>query len=307
VYRRTRLGTFVGRVSTVLPRTLDIGVLFRSTHAWTAHDDYGLRLFRGIQETLQEGQHRISLVTFSFELERHTEVPSVFLDHPPHGFILDERVTDDVVGELTATGKPVVVVNRRCCVPGAGSVFRDNRQGGADAARQILDCGHRVAACLYRDEWNGREAAEGFLEAMADAGAPVPSGRVAGVDCRAMSSEEIDGAQGRIMSSAPVPTAIFCSDDGLARIFYLWAQARGLRVPQDVSVVGTLDLQLARKLEPPLSTFRIDPESIGVAAANPLPARCLDPGRPPGARAIHERWAPRASLARVEALRKGGA
>jgi DNA-binding LacI/PurR family transcriptional regulator len=80
------------------------------------------------------------------------------------------------------------------------------------------------------------------------------------------------------------PTAIYCDDDLLAGGVYLAARERGLRIPADLSVVGFDDLPFANVFEPPLTTIRIDPESLGaeafeslakVMAGEPAPGRTL--------------------------------
>jgi DNA-binding LacI/PurR family transcriptional regulator len=68
------------------------------------------------------------------------------------------------------------------------------------------------------------------------------------------------------------PTAVFCDDDVLAGGVYLAARRRGLRIPEDVSVVGFDDLPFARVFDPPLTTIAIDPEALGAEAFEVLMA-----------------------------------
>jgi DNA-binding LacI/PurR family transcriptional regulator len=65
-------------------------------------------------------------------------------------------------------------------------------------------------------------------------------------------------------------TAVLCDDDVLAGGFYLAAREAGVRIPQDVSVVGFDDLDLARVVEPPLTTVAVDPEAFGAVAVERL-------------------------------------
>ena len=63
-------------------------------------------------------------------------------------------------------------------------------------------------------------------------------------------------AAGELLDAADPPTAIVCDDDILAGGVYLAARERGLRIPEDLSVVGFDDLPFARVLSPPLTTVR---------------------------------------------------
>ena len=66
---------------------------------------------------------------------------------------------------------------------------------------------------------------------------------------------------------------MFCDDDVLAAGLYVAARERGLRVPGDLSVVGFDDLDIARVLDPPLTTVAADPAALGAAAFERLLAR----------------------------------
>jgi DNA-binding LacI/PurR family transcriptional regulator len=65
-------------------------------------------------------------------------------------------------------------------------------------------------------------------------------------------------------------TAVFCDDDILAGGIYLAARDRGIRIPQDLSVIGFDDLDFARVLAPPLTTVAVDAEHLGAVAFETL-------------------------------------
>jgi LacI family gluconate utilization system Gnt-I transcriptional repressor len=67
---------------------------------------------------------------------------------------------------------------------------------------------------------------------------------------------------------------VFCSSDGLAQGVLTEARARGLRVPEDLAVVGFGGADFAAALEPSLTTVQIDGAAIGLQAARQLLARC---------------------------------
>jgi DNA-binding LacI/PurR family transcriptional regulator len=65
-------------------------------------------------------------------------------------------------------------------------------------------------------------------------------------------------------------TAVFCDDDILAGGMYMAARERGVRIPEDLSVVGFDDLDFARVLAPPLTTVAVDAEGLGATAFSAL-------------------------------------
>lgn len=293
VCRRRGAGTFVGQGAAPQPAVLEIGVIFRPVLGWREDDNYLLRLFCGIQDALQAGGRRTSLVTFAREKGPPSDMPEQFLDRPPHGFVLEEGVSDEFAARLAATGRPAVIVDRESAAAGVSSVFRDTAQAGAEAARRALALGHRVAACVGHPSHREPQAMSGFLQALAEAGAAAPASRVATYTVR----EDGRGAFAKVMSAAAVPTVVYCASDRVARHFYKWAHEAGLRIPEDVSVIGTTDMKLAQLLDPPLTTFRFVPEEVGRAAVEEVIACCREPGRAPRAVAISGEWVERDSLA----------
>ena len=278
VRRRTRLGTFVGHFTHPLPASLEISVVFRPVSSWTQEDRYGLGMFDGIQHGLTDGKHRTVLHTRS-ETGRMEDCVDLAMEHASHGYIVDDRVSDALIERLTTTGRPVVVINRGCSVPGVSAVFRDNAQAGAEAARQLLRRGHRVTGCISRADWNGRQTAEAFLQEMFDAGFALQPNRVVTYG-GSTGENSIGGFVTRLLCTAPMPTAIYCTDDRLAGMVYWAVKDSGLRIGEALSLVGTLDLGMAALQDPPLTTFRFDPERIGRAAVEELVARCRDTDRP---------------------------
>ena len=73
---------------------------------------------------------------------------------------------------------------------------------------------------------------------------------------------------------------MFCDDDILAGGMYMAARERGVRIPEDLSVVGFDDLDFARVLAPPLTTVAVDAEGLGATAFSAL-AQDLAGHRPP--------------------------
>jgi DNA-binding LacI/PurR family transcriptional regulator len=109
------------------------------------------------------------------------------------------------------------------------------------------------------------------------------AGLPAAVETRAQFTFD-DAAAGahELLAVADRPTAIYADDDLLAGGVYLAARERGLRIPDDVSVVGFDDLPFAEVFEPPLTTIRIDPETLGSEAFELLAALMADEPAPPG-------------------------
>jgi len=186
------------------------------------------------------------------------------------------------------------------------SVIPAEVDGGRSAAQLLLDLGHRritlLTGTLSSPAAPQRE--QGYRAAMEEAGLGLEQQHVH------MTGWDIDEgyrAASAVLAGKDRPTAIICSNDRVATGVLLYAAAAGLRVPQDLSVVGYDDQQnLAANLVPALTTVALPHAEIGAAAMSLL----LDAveGKAPAAGkseagTLHMpcRIIPRASTARVPA------
>lgn len=158
---------------------------------------------------------------------------------------------------LDPTGEPLHDV------PSVGAA---NWSGGLSATRHLLDLGHRRIAMVGGPTGylSARARLDGFRAAMDAAAAPV--------DPRLVRQGRFyfeDGLQhGRdLLGLADPPTAVFCANDLLAFGVYEAARVAGLRVPEDLSVVGFDDVDFASWSGPGLTTVRQPLVEMGAAAA----------------------------------------
>ncbi|PWG60430.1 LacI family DNA-binding transcriptional regulator [Bifidobacterium catulorum] len=143
-------------------------------------------------------------------------------------------------GDITALrddigrcGCPVVLVDRMAGASWCDGVGIDNHAGGRMAAQYLMECGHRRIACVYGDTriGNAAERRDGFVDALAEVGL-APSVMIEG-DYRHEGG--YDAADDVVESGA---TAVFCCNDLMALGLMQRLRERGLRVPDDMSVMG---------------------------------------------------------------------
>jgi LacI family transcriptional regulator len=179
-------------------------------------------------------------------------------------------VTSDLTAaDLAALSRarlPLVVVDPlNVAQPDVTSVGSTNFAGGLAATQHLLSLGHRRIAYLGGPPAAGCNQARmnGFRGAMEAAGAPVPMDYV-----RLHDFLYDDGLAGgtALLDLAEPPTAIFAGSDEVALGVMEAARARGLRVPEDLSIVGFDDTQVARLASPPLTTVRQPLQEMGAVA-----------------------------------------
>jgi len=149
----------------------------------------------------------------------------------------------------------------------------DNLQAAYRMGCHLLDIGHRniaMIAGVTRGNDRAAERVKGVRAAMAERGIRFARGHLV--------EHEYEIAEGRraasrLLAAPNRPTAIICGNDVLAFGALFECRARGVNVPQDMSITGFDDLDLAANIDPPLTTIRVPAAEMGRRAAEFLLAR----------------------------------
>ncbi|MGO4750724.1 LacI family DNA-binding transcriptional regulator [Streptomyces sp. 2MCAF27] len=176
-------------------------------------------------------------------------------------------LTAPIVDALRQVRMPLVLIDSESR-PDASvvSVGSTNFTGGHSAAEHLLALGHRRIAYLggRQDLACVQARLHGLRSAMEEAGVLV-GGLLVGYSKSFATTEGIEQG-GRLLAADPAPTAVFAASDTLAVGVIEAARRRGLRVPEDLSVVGFDDTLLAQQMSPPLTTVRQPIPEMGALA-----------------------------------------
>jgi DNA-binding LacI/PurR family transcriptional regulator len=202
------------------------------------------------------------------------------------------------VGWLMRRRLPLVFVDQ-APAPGIPSVNVDDRLGAQAAARYLVDLGHRVVAIVttgYGGDFGiitnpldtilahaERQRMLGWLEALGEADIEPIVVRQPHADPQ---DNGYDGIQA-ILDSGRRPTGMLCFSDAIAGGVIRALRDAGLRVPEDVSVIGFDDNPIARRMQPALTTVRQDAQGKGRAAAAALINAIEHAGGRPARRGRH--------------------
>ena len=169
-------------------------------------------------------------------------------------------------------------------------------EGGYMAGRYLVERGHReigvIPGLMERNTGAGRLA--GFMKAMDEALIKVPENWIVQGDFEPESGYR---AMQQILSQAHRPTAVFCGGDIMAMGALCAADEMGLRVPQDVSLIGYDNVRNARFFTPALTTIHQPKDSLGETAFNMLLDRIVNKREESQSIEVHPRLVERRSVA----------
>ena len=171
---------------------------------------------------------------------------------------------------LAARSYPLVVVDPRTAVPrGMVSVSAAHFSGARAVTRHLIELGHRrIGVITGPPSWRTRDdRVGGHLAALAEAGV---LGDPELMRCGEPATTTGVWAGGELLGLRPQPSAVVCFNDKVAVGVLEAAVARGLRVPEDLSVAGFDDIDVSRATTPRLTTVRQPLQEMGRTAVTML-------------------------------------
>jgi LacI family transcriptional regulator len=160
------------------------------------------------------------------------------------------------------TGVDVVMLNSR--VDGRPSITIDNSGGAREVVRHLRSLGHERIAFIAGPPHNAdaEQRRRGFRTETRASG-------IESIELPGDFTETSGHAAGqKILDQSPRPTAVFAANDSMALGALSAFREAGLRVPEDIAIVGFDDIPIARFLTPPLTTVRVEIAELGRRAVN---------------------------------------
>jgi len=252
----------------------------RSLRKPLASEAFYFDVFAGIEEeTVKSGRHLLFTYLDDQNAEE-LEAFGSFLDKVD-GLVMEEVRNPSLLQNLLAWGVPAVLMAPTAVDPRLDLVTMDLASGARKAVGHLLGLGHRKIGIIngpLRFE-SARVRFGGWREALQASGIE-PESRLVDGD-RGWTAEAGFQSMEQLAARCPDLSAVFCANDLLA-IGALSALARrGTKVPDQISVVGFDDTELARHSAPPLTSMKIHSRSMAHAAVRRVLERLETPGLPP--------------------------
>ncbi|MEV4008961.1 substrate-binding domain-containing protein [Nonomuraea angiospora] len=230
--------------------------------------EYPTEIIRGVGQVAREHQLTVSVSELQGSHIPESDWLEGVLSHRPTGVIAVFSGLTDLQRERLARREIPLVLLDPTGDPGhrVPSVGAGNWTGGLAATRHLLELGHRRIAIITGPDHalSSRARLDGYRAALDTERVPVDPELI----CRGdFQIEDGLACTHRLLRLPEPPTAIFTCNDGEALGVYRAAHELGLRIPDDLSVVGFDDLPSIRWAVPPLTTIRQPLTEMAMAAA----------------------------------------
>lgn len=222
-----------------------------------------VRIARGVQEVAKKYGIEVQVSDAHGSQEENVQQLLNLAGNGADGAVLMALHTpafNEAVVQIKSTGFPFVVVDDRLREIEVVSVAADNYQGGFLAGKHLAEEKHEDLAFIGDCSTSTvHDRLDGFRDALAESGIALKRSNVLDItpkDRFADWDANVRKCVNGLLERKKRPSAIFCSCDAVARACYRACTALGIRIPDDVSLVGFDDDPLAEWLSPALTTVR---------------------------------------------------
>ncbi len=249
-----------------LQRTLTLGMLVPDIT-----NPFFSSIIKGAEDAARERGYNLILCNSEDEPEREATYLRVLRERQVDGLLIaSSQMADATIAELREEAFPFVLLNRAAQSAGDLAVVVDNHAAAVEVVAHLAALGHRRVGHIAgpQNTTTGVERREGYRAGVSTYGLADDPELV--VEADAFSEEAGHRALGIMLAGPARPTAVFGANDLIAIGMLQRLREIGLRVPQDLSIVGFNDIPLAGLLEPALTTVRVPQLEMGVSGARLL-------------------------------------
>jgi LacI family transcriptional regulator len=262
--RRTNYSANLAAKTLAGGRTNTIGLLVPDLST-----QYMGEIARGVLNEIRKAGMELLISTYFDDMRERNQL--TLLQNITDGLILLLPYTNDTeIQTIEQSGVPVVVVDHRGSDIKLPAIDIDNYSGGRKATEHLLRLNHKRIGFIAGHFQASTDRLRGYTEALLNAGVPFDKNLVVK---GGFSQPGGFSATTQLLTLSDPPTAIFAGNDLSAFGAMEAIKEQGLRIPNDISVIGFDDIPSASDVYPPLTTIRQPLAEMGRAAVRMMLAK----------------------------------
>lgn len=262
--RRQGSGTYVDFIRAHRPAQKTIGLIGMSV------TDYIFpRIIESMEHELFHKHYKLNLSVTQNRLDYEREILQRYISEPVDGLLIDSAVSGlpnpniHLYKKIKSMGVPILFFNRYVEGLDMPHVAMDYVDGGYSATRYLIQKGHRDIAIMFRcEELQGRQQFKGYCNALLESELPLCDERIIPFTSLQW-AENHEQFLTSILKQLRTCTAVVCFNENIAIRLINYLFNIGMRVPEDISVVGFDGCYDSELMRVPLTTFAQDVKLIG--------------------------------------------
>lgn len=248
----------------------NIGFILSDDHFSQAEPFY-TKIFLGTEFEARHHNYYILLTTVGNTFKAGEPVPRFLLERNVDGVIVSGRINPKLLDYIVRLGLPIVLIDFSLPRKSISSVLIDNHRGAHLAVQHLVECGHRDIGFIGGDI-SHPSIAERFLsfkETLVENGI-APNQKLIVGDESDTGIQNGFAAMQKMLEGGGKPTALFAANDAMAIGCMQYLKKVGLKIPEDVAIVGFDDIESSSHVEPRLTTIKVFKEEMGAIAVRRL-------------------------------------
>lgn len=263
-----------------ITQSYSVGVMIADRYVG-AYESFYLQMFQTINAAAVEKGCYCLLLTINEQMERELLVPAVFADQKLDGLIIIGRLDKEYLKKIRKVSNiPWIFVDFWEDEMNEEAIISDSYYGAYQLTKYLLKKGHHdiayVGTVLSTDSITDRYM--GYMRALMESGiTPKEDWKI---DDRLLETGTVD-EESLIQLPQEMPTAFFCNCDVVASTVIKKLEAKGYKVPEDISVVGYDNFIYPGLCEIGITTYEVDSKKMATKALDYLLHRIKNPKREP--------------------------
>ena len=280
IVRRRGSGTFIkSAAKTTAPSNITVGVIS------TYFSDYIFpSIVTGIEKVLKENDVVMQLSITHNQVADETRALKTMLSQDVNGLIIEPSKSAlpnpnmALYEKIKQMNIPVVFFNAKYPWADSPCVAMDDVAAGRIVTEHLWEIGHRrISGIFALDDIQGHKRYSGYMETLLKHNSPAAEQNVLWYSTNERKSF-FSVSEDRILNLLNNSSAVVCYNDNIAVSLLSFCKKHGIRVPDDISIVGIDNAKLSRICEVPLTTATHPHQLLGETAAQKLMEAISDPG-----------------------------
>lgn len=254
----------------VMKKSKTIGILVNELKRESAKDNFTFEILCGVNDALSDSDYEFVLLSTSTAKQKNKTFKQLCEERQLAGIIIQGLKNDDpYLKEITSSTVPCVLIDILITNETTRYVTSDQVSSIKDAIKYLNRLGHKEIAYM-----NGSEGAhvsnirkQGYLDALEEIGIPSKENYIMNGQYDENTAKKTALS---FLINTPEITAIFCASDVMAIGVLNAAKELGLKVPEQLSIIGFDDIPLAQYTTPPLTTIAQSPYTMATCSTQLL-------------------------------------
>ncbi|MFA6541651.1 MAG: LacI family DNA-binding transcriptional regulator [Bacteroidota bacterium] len=245
----------------------NIGFILTEEH-FSKSEPFYTRIFLGTEFEARKSNYYVLLTTVNFNVKETEEIPRFLLESNVDGVIIAGKIGSSWIDYIRERNLPLLLVDFEKLDKGVSSVLIDNFEGAKLAVTHLAKGGHKKIGFIGGDIEHPsiRERYAGFRHTVNSLNLSLSDNYICITEPETQIVNGYRAAKKIFQNKSNVPSAIFAANDAMAVGCIRFLKESGIRIPEDVAIIGFDNVEMGFLSEPRLTTINVHREEIGSIA-----------------------------------------